>query len=396
MSLVGHNLPPASYGRLLDIIRSAGPLSRVEIAQRAELTQASVSIIVRTLLNDGLIREAGKAQSTGGKRRILLEVVPNARYAVGIHLSDDSIVFVVTNMVGGMIGRCRRPGPGNMHPSLVTGRIVDEIDQLLKSLGIRRDAVVGIGIVAAGPLDYAGGIIVGSPAMRHWDTFPLRDELSSRTGLPVAVDNDATAAAIGEFWGGRVDAPLSFACLYMGIGIGSGIVMNGVPFRGSASNAGEIGHVSLDVFGESCYCGNRGCLEMYAGPAAVIKQARQMGSAPQDIKVTDTTKAFDHVARLAVNSDQVALKCIRQSADYIADGAITLANMTDLDLIVLGGSGFAIAGVIYIEAIRPALAERSFARRAHATQVRLSSNPRDAAALGASALVLQQALAPRP
>lgn len=394
---------PLSHGRVLDVIRSAGPISRVEVAEAAALTQASVSLIVRSLINDGLVREVGTTMSTGGKRRTLLDIAPNARCAVGVHLGSESTVFVVTNMAGGMIGRERRDGIGELAPDVVVSRIASEIDVLIASLGLARSAVVGIGVAAAGPLDYPAGIIAASQPVEAWATFPLRDELAALTGLPVVVDNDATAAAIGEFWGGRVDAPLSFACLYMGSGIGAGIVTNGVAFRGSAANAGEIGHVSLDIDGPECYCGNRGCLELLAAPAAVVAAADARGllaevvSDPRSALTTQTgiMRAFDEIARRAVSRDPEALALIHESARYVAAGALTLVNLTDIDLIVLAGPGFAIAGALYIEVIREHLASRTFARAIHDVDVRFSSNPRDAAALGASALVLQQSLTPR-
>ncbi|BDZ48725.1 sugar kinase [Frondihabitans sucicola] len=358
---------------------------------------------MRALINDGLVREVGTALSTGGKRRTLLEITPSARCAIGVHLGPESMVFVVTNMAGGMIGRVRCEGTADSPPDLVVQRIASEIDTLILSLGLIRSAVVGIGIAAAGPLDYPAGIIAASPPFDAWATYPLRDELAELTGLPVVVDNDATAAAVGEFWGGRVDAPLSFACLYMGAGIGAGIVINGSAFRGSASNAGEIGHVSLDVNGPLCYCGNRGCLEMLAAPAAVVASAGERGllaeyvDDPRAALATRTgiMRAFDEIARRAVRREPEALELIQESARYVAAGALGLVNLTDLDLIVLAGPGFAIAGALYVDAIRKHLATRTFARAIHGVEVRFSSNPRDAAALGASALVLQQSLAPR-
>lgn len=384
-----------SRGRLLDIIRASGPVSRVEIAQLAGLTQASVSTIVRGLMVGGLVREVGTAQSTGGKRRTLLTITPTARTAVGVHLASDSIVYVVTDMGGGLLGRIRREGAGETDPASIVERLAVEIDGLLTALAVARATVVGIGIVAAGPIDWSAGVVIGSPSMRHWDGFPLRDALSAATGLPVVIDKDATAAAVGEFWGGRVDAPLSFACLYMDTGIGAGIVIDGLALRGSASNAGEIGHVSLDVHGERCYCGNRGCLQIFAAPPTVVRTAISRGVIDRPPSSEPVGRTFDALARRAVNHEPGPLGIIRESAEYIAEAAVTLVNLTDLDLVVLAGPGFAIAGAVYIEVVRAALAERAFARESHGIDVRFSSNARDAAALGASALVLQQMLAPR-
>lgn len=385
----------SSTGRLLDIIRSAGPISRVEIAERINLTPAAVSFIVRSLLTKGLVEEVGHVASAGGKPRTLLEITADARFGVGVHLGAEETTYVVSNMAGGVIGRQCRSRPAGLSPSATVDVVDHDLNRLLSILGVDRAGVVGVGIVASGPIDYGAGRIFGSPSFGDWSSFPLRDELSLKMDLPVLVDKDATAAAIGEFWGGRVDAPLSFACLYMEQGIGSGIVVDGSAFRGSASNAGEIGHVSLDVHGEPCRCGNRGCLELFAAPKEVVRMAHQRGMDFGGISSDSEARLFDEISRRAVNQDPLALEIMRISAEYVAEGVLTLVNITDLDLIILAGPGFAVASAIYIQAIRAALENRFFARSAHGIDVRFSKNPRDAAALGASALVLQQVLAPR-
>lgn len=386
----------ATTSQLLDVVRSGGPISRVEISQRMNLTPAAVSFIVRGLLEQGLMEEVGRVASNGGKPRTLLAITPGARYGVGVHLGSEETIYIVSNMAGGVIGRlccARRP---DLSPSDTVDTIARDIDVLLNALGMKREGMVGVGIVAPGPIDYPAGRIFGNPSLGDWSSFPLRDELSLRMNLPVVVDKDATAAAIGEFWGGRVDAPLSFACVYMGQGIGSGIVVDGSAFRGSTSNAGEIGHVSLDVHGELCRCGNRGCLELFAMPATVVRRARERGMDFSGVRPASEARLFDEISRRAINQDALALELVRESAEYIAEGVLTLVNLLDLDQIVLGGPGFAVAGAIYVQAIRATLEHRFFARRAHAVEVQFSKHPRDAAALGASALVLQHELAPRP
>lgn len=395
MSPLSTELDVPSHGRLLDIIRSTGPVSRVELAERTGLTRASISNIVRVLLDRGFVDEVGLADSRGGKRRTMLAISPVARFGIGIHLKADQITYVVTNMAGGMLGRQRERGARDQSPSDVVARVARETKALIDKLGLDPAAVVGIGLVAPGPIDYAAGTISGLPTLVDWSDYPLREELSRATGRAVIVDKDATAAAIGEFWGGRVDTPLSFACLYMEQGIGSGIVVDGIAFRGSASNAGEIGHVSLDFKGPPCLCGNRGCLENYASPVAVVRNARAAGLPIGSAEEISDSQAFDEIARLAVNHNGAARSLIEESAAYMAEGAVSLVNLTDLDLVVLAGPGFAIAGAIYVEFIREALDHRAFARRTHRVAVKLSAISRDAAAVGASALVLQQMLAPR-
>ena len=122
---------------------------------------------------------------------------------------------------------------------------------------------LGVGVGAPGPLDRERGVVVVAPNL-GWRDFPLRDSISERTGLPVALDNDANCATIGEWWKGAAQGAKNVVGITIGTGIGGGIIMNGVLYHGSSDVAGEIGHTTIDSTGRYCRCGNYGCLEAYA------------------------------------------------------------------------------------------------------------------------------------
>lgn len=136
---------------VLDAIRAAGTISRVGIAQVTGLTGATVSTVVRKLLDAHLVIEIGRAESTGGKPRVLLELNPTARYAVGVHLDHGAITYAVTNLAGAPVARLARPGPGNASPADVVIRMADEINMLVESIGIARDKLLGLGLVSPVP-----------------------------------------------------------------------------------------------------------------------------------------------------------------------------------------------------------------------------------------------------
>jgi len=230
------------------------------------------------------------------------------------------------------------------------------------------------------------------PVMQAWRDFPLSDALQDATGLPVQIENDATAAAIGEYWAGTVGPTSSFAALYMGTGIGAGIVIDGVVYRGISGNTGEVGHICVDIDGPPCWCGSRGCVEALAGPAAVAAQARQLGLELPGLGVAED---FASVARSAVHGDKTARGLITRAARYVAVAAQTLANVLDVDLIMLTGPSFVMAGSLYVPAITQRLESSFFARGCHPVDVQISPNAAEAAAIGGAALVLQNELAPR-
>ncbi|KQV06478.1 ROK family transcriptional regulator [Leifsonia sp. Root112D2] len=385
-----------SRGLVLDMIRTLGPISRVELAERTGLTQATMSNVARQLLDDELVIEAGRSDSTGGKPRVLLGINPTARFAVGVQVGADTLTYVVANLGGAIVGRTRTGGAGEREPAAMVQAIATRIDRLLQSLGVDLHRVMGIGIVAPGPLDLENGSILAPPTLGAWKNYPLRSKLSELTGLPVALDNDATAAAVGEFWSGKIGTSAAHCTVYMGAGIGAGIVLGGSVYRGASSNAGELGQMSL----HARTGGERRTVEELAGPKAIVEQARiALGLGRESsIRLSSDTNpfiAFENIATAAVRGDRLARELLISSAEYLADALVAMANLLDLDSIVLAGPSFSTAGTLYLRIIQRRLDEEFFARAKHSVTVQLSVQSADAAAVGAASLILQQQLAPR-
>ncbi|MEO6996492.1 MAG: ROK family transcriptional regulator [Terracoccus sp.] len=384
----------AHRGLLIDAIRGAGQVSRASLARKTGLNAATVTLAVRDLLADGLIVETGLAPSTGGKPAVLLALANESRFAVGVHLDHTSITYVVANLSGGVIDRqFSRGGADAGDPQRVVEQIASEITTFIRRAGIDRERLVGIGLVSPGPATSARGIALSSPEMRPWVDFPLVTALANAAGLPVVLGNDASASAIGEYWSGHAKATDVFATVYMGTGIGSGIVVAGQPLIGSSGNAGEVGHTCVVMNGDRCWCGGDGCLETVAGAAAIVAQARAAGLNPAGEFLDEQ---FADVARAALRDSPVAVRIFEDAAHYVAVAVQSLANILDLDRVILTGPSFGIAGALYVPTIRRRLELAFFARNAHAIEVTMSANATVAAATGAAAMVLQRELAPVP
>ncbi|GCE76430.1 ROK family transcriptional regulator [Cellulomonas biazotea] len=381
----------SSRAAILDLIRAAGTISRVELTRATGFTAATISTVVRRLIDDGLVVEVGRAESTGGKPRMLLELDPYARFAVGVHLDHAGITYVIANLGGAIVARWRRPGAGSDDPREVVARIAAEIRATVARVGVDPARVLGLGVVSPGPITVSTGMTLTPPVMQAWTEFPLAAALEDATGLPVLLDNDATAAAIGEYWSGGIDAS-AFAALYMGTGIGAGIIVDGTVFRGASSNAGEVGHICVDLDGPECWCGSLGCVEALAGPGAVVAAARAEGI---ELPGRGVSEDFATLARAASRGEEAPLRVLQRSARYVGVAAQTLANVLDLELVVLTGPAFAIAGSLYVPEVEARLARSFFARGNHTVRVVISSNAPEAAAVGAAALVLQSELTPR-
>ncbi|MET9244408.1 ROK family transcriptional regulator [Nonomuraea sp. NPDC003709] len=381
---LGTNLPKVgSYNRavVLEAIQASDGISRVQIAARTRLTAQTVSVIVRRLLEEGLVVEDGSVPSGGGKPRTILRVDPDAGYAIGVHFDPEEISCVLADLAGRPVERLRRPVRPGLEPEAVIRQMARAARRILREAGVADGKVLGVGLACPGPLD-GDGVMVSPPRLPAWDQVPIKALLHEHTRFPVTVDNDATAAAIGERWAGIARTTPSFAYLYLGTGIGGGIFLDNQVYRGRSLNAAEFGHITLEPDGPECYCGNRGCVEAVCCPSAI--EAAMGGRV-----------SHKAVCAAAAKGEPEARRVIERVAERLADAAVSVVNMLDIDLLVLGGPALREVGELYREVIARAVSTRTLARRLHAVRVETSPIAADAAAIGAASLVFHATYAPR-
>ncbi|WP_373312064.1 ROK family transcriptional regulator [Streptomyces tauricus] len=295
LSLRSHNA-----ALLLDLLRRAGRagVSRLELAERTGLTPQAVSKITARLREDGLITEAGRQASTGGKPRTALRLVPEAGHAVGLQVDRDELRAVLVDLTGEVVAERRAALDLGAGAEAVLDVVVEEARVLVE--GPSGAAVLGVGVAMPGPLDHTHGVLHRVTGFPEWDGFPLRDALARRLGVPVVLDKDTNAAALGLAGlavGGEVGA---FAYLHLGTGLGAGLVLGGAVHRGARTGAGEFGHQVVQLDGPPCPCGNRGCIEALCLAA-------------------------------------VARGDIDEAARVLGEGAANLVGLLDIDLVLLGG-----------------------------------------------------------
>ncbi|WP_188188189.1 ROK family transcriptional regulator [Nonomuraea sp. SYSU D8015] len=379
---LGANLPKiGSYNRavVLETIQASDGISRVQIAARTRLTAQTVSVIVRRLLEEGLVVEDGSVPSSGGKPRTILRVDPGAGYAVGVHFDPQEISCVLADLAGRPVARSHLAVRTALSPEAVIRQMARAARRILREAGVPDGKVLGVGLACPGPLD-GDGVMVSPPRLPAWDQVPIKRLLCEHTRFPVTVDNDATAAAIGERWAGTARTTPSFAYLYLGTGIGGGIFLDNQVYRGRSMNAAEFGHITVEPDGPECYCGNRGCVEALCCPSAI-----------------EAALGVPHAAACAAaaRGEPAAREVIERVARRLADAAVSVVNMLDIDLLVLGGPALREVGEIYREVIAQAVTDRALARRLHAVRVETSPIAADAAAIGAASLVFHATYAPR-
>lgn len=246
----------------------------------------------------------------------------------------------------------------------ITSMIAQAISDVISEQGARPQDFLGVGVGAPGPLDRERGVVVVAPNL-GWRDFPLRDSISERIRLPVALDNDANCATFGEWWRGAAQGARNAVGLTIGTGIGGGIVLDGQLYHGSSDVAGEIGHTTIDSTGRYCRCGNYGCLEAYASGPAIALRARE---ALERDEVSSLRRMVDgHLATITAQTvyeaanrgDALALEVVRDTAKFLGTGIANLLNVLNPDVVVITG-GVTRAGDRLFEPLRAEVKRRAF------------------------------------
>jgi predicted NBD/HSP70 family sugar kinase len=385
---------------ILDAIRrSPGGLSRVELAQIVGLSPQTISNISRRLLDQHLIVEAGKEGTGPGKPRTMLRLNAAGMYAVGVHLDPAVTTFVVLDLVGAVVKHARIRTPSGADPAAVINTIAAEIKQLIAESGVDPARVAGVGVASPGPIDLEEGTVVDPPLLPGWHRVPLRDALAEATGLSTLVDKDVTSAAVAETWAGGPSGAGSFIFMYMGTGIGCGLVLNDEVVRGTSGNAGEIGHIVVDPGGLLCDCGLRGCVKSSCLPQVLVAQAEEAGVLDGSREGTDGPAIQEGFAELCAKADAgdpKASEILDRSAVLVARAVSVVTNALDVDRVVFGGPFWSGLAARYLERVPELVRDNSATREIHAIDVVGTGVGEDVGAVGAACLVLEHTLAPRP
>jgi len=359
----------------LETIYNDGPVSRAGVARLTGLTRTTISDLVSDLLGAGLAREIGRGPSTGGKAPILLEVVDDARYLVGIDLGDAFFRGAVMTLRGDVCRAADVPSGDGDGPRAVE-QVKELADQLLADL---ERPVLGIGIGAPGLIDTTDGLVIQSVNV-DWRGLPLGAMLTARYGLPVYVANDSQVVAVAEQSFGPV-ASSNLIAVKVGRGIGAGLVLNGSLFQGDGHGAGEIGHTTVVPGGDPCRCGSRGCLETVASERAVLARISAE---------TGAATTLDAAVGALRSGDEVVRRAVVEAGEYLGASLAGLVGALNVQRIVLVG-GMAAFGEPWLAAVQARMASGALAALAKDTRVELGQGD-DTVILGAAALLMRREL----
>lgn len=312
---------------VLDTIRFHAPLSRAQVSARTGLNKATVSNLVSELMTDQLVRETGPGESSGGRKPLMLLFNRGAGYAIGIELSVSYVKGVLTDLEGHIVEE-RNAALEATEVTFVLDTMRGMIAQLIQAAPSSPHGIVGIGIGVPGMVD-AEGTVLFAPNL-GWDNTALRQPLEREFGLPVTVDNEANAGALGELHygmtGDEQHAPRHLVYISVGSGIGSGIIMDGKPYKGAWGYAGETGHMSIDWDGLHCSCGSRGCWELYASERAYDHTA-------YDLPSSSTMRLLELVRQ----GNEAARRVYEDIGTYLGIGITNIVNSFNPELVIIGG-----------------------------------------------------------
>jgi predicted NBD/HSP70 family sugar kinase len=339
--------------KILQTLFLHAPISRIEIATIMSLTPPTITTNISLLVKEGIVKEIPddppKGESAVGRKPIMLDIVPDSYYAVGVDWSPNGIICALTNLRGDVIAKARARSE-KWEPGAVISRTAAMIVKMTEKNNIPREKILGLGVGVPGFVETETGLIRYSPA-HDWQNVPAGERLAEQTGLKVVVENNVRVMATGKilFAGFRGEDKSwitgDFLYIFVGLGIGCAIAHNNELLRGAVFGAGELGHTTVALNGPRCRCGKRGCLEAIAGEYAITGRMAELmrgkGASilrglvknPEKPVIREILEAFDGHDR---DVESVLSECI----EYLAVGVANVINLFNPRLVVFSGQLF--------------------------------------------------------
>ena len=315
------------------------------------------------------------------------------RYVVGIDIGGTNIVAGTVAEDGSeVLGLVSEPTLPEQGAEGVLSRIMKLARASMAAA--RGKEIAGLGIGSPGPLDTTTGVVLLTPNL-GWVNFPLRDRVAGALGMPATLDNDANCAIFGEWWRGAARGASHVVGLTIGTGIGGGIVLAGRVYRGKSDIAGEIGHMTNDLNGRRCKCGNYGCLEAYAsGPAIAARaiegiEAGADSSLPRYVNGDLARITAQIVYEAAHDGDGYALEVVHDTAKFLGAGVANVVNIFNPEVVVICG-GVTLAGDKLFLPLRSEVKRRAFKPAVEACRIVPGELTGTAGVYGAAAVFMQR------
>jgi len=320
-------------------LRDQGPRSRADIALETRLNKATVSSLVADLTHRGLVRETGRQHQRGvGRPGRILELDGREVGALGVEVNADYVAAYGTDLAGRvLVDRRDSFDAMSATPDQAIARLAQAAREALNDMGQAGATVAGITVAVPGLVDVSRGEVLFAPNL-GWRNVPIAELLSKAVTpqVPVRADNDANLSALAEFWSGPAAGTPHLVFISGEVGVGCGVIVDGVLLRGADGFSGEVGHMPVDPAGNQCACGRFGCWETKVGLAVLVSQAAPdlaYGSGP----VRDVDERLSEILRRADDGDPAAVAAFEEVGRWLGLGASILVNLFNPRVLVVGG-----------------------------------------------------------
>jgi N-acetylglucosamine repressor len=361
---------------LFNTIRERGPISRAQLAKELSLSPTTVTVIVDYFMANGFLIETGKGDSSGGRKPVLVKLTPNAGHVIAVDL--EQYRAAILNLEAEILFTKILPRVGKKE---WLASLLQVIHELIQACG-PEVRLLGIGIAVPGIIDSDKGKVLTASNL-DINHVSLKEELQEHFQVPILLENDANAAAFGEYLYGHGQQVDNFLYLHVGKAVGAGLFLSGSLFTGGAGGAGEFGHISVDPSGTLCHCGNIGCLGKLISEPFLIQQWRQWTG----IGIESGTPSLIELVELSNKGDEIAERLMDFAGELLGRGVVTLVNLFNPTLILLGGE-LALNNTRMLQQVKNQVELRSLSMFSKHVRIQEGKTRLNAGIIGAGSLAL--------
>lgn len=314
-------------------------------------------------------------------------------YYIGIDIGGTKVLSALADKEGNILNKAQTPTEADKGEEVIISNIMESINRVIKTSRIDKKEVSRIGVGSPGPLDLKNGVIIENSNL-SWTNVPIVEILEKKTGLPVILENDANAAALGENHFGAGKSADNIVYITISTGIGGGIIIDRKIFHGGKGNAGEVGHMTLIPDSNyQCGCGNYGCFEAVASGTAIARRGREVLNSNKDSLISEYSdgdlEAVDAplIAAAAREGDQEAIRIYNLTGQLLGVGIANVVNLFDPEIIVLGG-GVMHSQDLFMDELKKSLDERALKANLKNLQLKEAKLGKDTGVMGAIAVAM--------
>lgn len=361
-------------------IRKQGPISRIELTEITGCSAGTVSNHVRTLIKKGFVIETEKGISSGGRKPIQLMINPHKAYIFSIEIEVNQIKIVMFDLEIKVVTKSIIPIIYKDNYKRTLKQVFFEMDKMMEEKNLKLDNLLGTGVAVPGLIDKEKGILEFAPNL-GWKNVYISKIFKDKYNLPVILDNEAKAAAIGEreFIYPKMD---NMVFISINEGIGCGVILNGELYRGASGNAGEFGHIIIDTNGPLCHCGNKGCWETLASESYIVNRYLKLSNSNKELTKKE-------IYQLGKNGHKKVIEIFNEAGRNIGIGLVNIINGLSPELLVIGGGIVEIKDYVYEEIIKK-LEENALSISYRSVKIKFSKLGSLAAVYGMADLIINE------